>query len=120
MNTDKTVPPPPPPIESSAWFSDYNKAKEEEANWDKEGKLRGQEEKNHLRWLQAYGYVVIVFLFFFALLFVLFVGSWTFHHLLPSEFHWLDENQLSKIQSILFSGSLGGVVSVVAQKHLSK
>jgi Fe2+ transport system protein B len=117
MSTDKTVP--PPPANSPAWFADF-KAKAEEANWDKEGKLRGQEERNQLLWLKAYGFVVFLFLVFFSLLFVGSLGSWALHYLLPVSWHWLDTDQLSKIQSILFSGSIGGVVSIIAQKQLSK
>jgi hypothetical protein len=45
MNTDKAVP--PPPSDFPLWVGD-KKAREEEKNWDKEGFLRGQEEKNHL------------------------------------------------------------------------
>ena len=120
MSTDKTVPPPPPSDDFTAWFFNDRKAKAEEANWDKEGKLRGQEEKNKLLWLKAYGFMVFVFLIFFSLLFIGALGSWAVHHLLPSSFHWLDADQLTTIQSILFSGSVGGVVSIVAQKQLLK
>ncbi len=77
MSTDKTVP--PPPANSPAWFADF-KAKAEEANWDKEGKLRGQEERNQLLWLKAYGFVVFLFLVFFSLLFVGSLGSWALHY----------------------------------------
>lgn len=117
MSTDKTVP--PPPNEAPAWIGDL-KAKAEEDNWDKEDKLRGQKEKNDLLWLTAYGWVVTVSLVFFAVLFVGSLGSWAAHYLLPVQFHWLAGEQLSKIQSILFSGSIGGVVSLIAQKELSK
>ncbi len=117
MSTDKTVP--PPPNEAPAWIGDLN-AKAEEDNWDKEGELSGQKGKNHLLWLKAYGWVVMVFLVFFTVLFVGSLGSWAAHYLLPVKFHWLAGGPLSKIQSILFSGSIGGVVSLIAQKELSK
>ena len=42
MNTDYKVPPPPSNL--PAWSGDL-KATAEEKNWDKEGKLRGQEEQ---------------------------------------------------------------------------
>ena len=113
---EKTVPPPNNP---PAWLGDPQ-ARAEERNWDKEGKLRGQEEKNHLLWLKAYGVVVLLFLSFFAILFIGSPGSWAAHYLLPDGWHWLTSEQLSKIQSILFSGSIGGVVSLVAQRQLSK
>ena len=46
--------------------------------------------------------------------------SWALHYLLNDSLHWLTPEQLSKIQSILFSGSVGGVVSLVLQKQLKK
>ena len=117
MNTENTVP--PPPNDPPPWLGDF-KAKLEEKNWDEEGKLRGQEEANHLLWLKAYGLVVTLFLICFAILFLGSLGAWSLHYLLPCDWHWLSDDQLSKIQSILFSGSIGGVVSLIAQKQLSK
>lgn len=62
----------------------------------------------------------MTFLVFFAILFIGSLGSWAAHYLLPVKYHWLTVDQLSKIQSILFSGSIGGVVSLIAQKQISK
>lgn len=109
----------PPPTNFPAWQVE-SQARAEEENWDREGKLRGQEERNHLLWLRVYGAVPVVFLAFFTLLFLGAVFSWTWHYLSPASHHWLTDPQLSKIQSILFSGSIGGVVSFMAQKQISK
>lgn len=117
MSTNNTVP--PPPNDFPSWLGDVQ-ARAEERNWDKEGKLRGQEERNHLLWLKCYGFVILLFLLFFTLLFLGSLGSWAAHYLLPTCYHWLSADQLSKIQSILFSGSIGGVVSIMAQKQFSK
>lgn len=122
MNTDSkpnNQVPPAPQSDTPRWIG-YQQAKAEERNWDKEGKLRGQEENNHLLWLKAYGRLVALFLIFFALLFLGSLGSWAAHYLLPEKFHWLTLDQLSKIQSVLFSGSIGGVVTLMAQKQMSK
>lgn len=111
---------PPPEYEAvPKWYGDL-RAAQEDKNWDKEGKLRGQEETNHLWWLTAYGIAVVVFLVVFSALFLGSLVSWAAHYLLPECWHWLSPEQLSKIQSVLFSGSIGGVVSIIAQKQLSK
>jgi len=52
----------------------------------------------------------------FTALFVAAVVVWAVHFLTP--LCWLSEEQLSKLQSIIFSGSLGAVVSTYLQKHL--
>lgn len=115
-----TIPPPPPDNKSLPSWAGDSDAKSEEKNWDNEGILRGQEEKNHLWWLRAYGVLMIVLILVFAFLFLGSLISWSAHYLLPECWHWLSADQLSKIQSILFSGSVGGVISIVAQKQLSK
>lgn len=115
---DKEVPP-PEDEGLPKWFGDQ-KAKKEDQNWDQEGKLKGQEETNHLWWLRAYGTLIVLFLVVFALLFLGSLVSWAGHYMLPVSWHWLTSEQLSKIQSVLFSGGIGGVVSLVAQRQLSK
>jgi hypothetical protein len=65
--TDNEVPP-PEEDDFPKWFDDQ-RAKKEDKNWDQEGKLRGQEEANHLWWLRAYGALIIFFLSFSQLFF---------------------------------------------------
>jgi|AntRauTorcE11898_2_1112593.scaffolds.fasta_scaffold01106_15 hypothetical protein len=116
--TDREVPPPDEEL-IPKWFDD-SKAKKEDQNWDKEGKLKGQQETNHLWWLRAYGVLIVLFLVVFAFLFLGSLASWAAHYMLPMSWHWLTLEQLTKIQSVLFSGGIGGVVSLVAQRQLSK
>ena len=111
--------PPPDSGEPPSWANDLL-AKAEEKNWDKEGKLRGQKEKNDLLWLKAYGIVIIALMIVFALLFLGSIIAWAWHYVMPEYWGWLSPEQLSKIQSVIFSGSLGGIVSLIAQKQLSK
>jgi len=119
MSHKKPPVPPPENPPKPKWQSDQ-KALAEVGNWDNEGILRGQEEKNHLLWLKLYGFVTLAFLGTFTLLFLGSLLSWSWHYMAPECCHWLTEQQLSKIQSVLFSGSIGGVVSLMAQKQLSK
>jgi hypothetical protein len=112
------VPPPDDPQVSYPWAA--WDAKREERDWDHESLLRGQETTNQVWFLKAYGIALVVFLFVFAILFLGSLAAWSAHYLLPESWHWLLPDQLSKIQSVLFSGSIGGVISVMAQRHLSK
>jgi hypothetical protein len=118
--SDAPVPPPPPEAEASPrWFGD-KKAEYEAEKWVDEGKLRGQREKNDLLWLRVYGFLVVSVTVFFTLLFVMTLGTWTWHYLVSPEYGWLTEAQLSKIQSIIFSGSLGAIVSGILHRQLAK
>lgn len=116
MSTE--VPPPDSP-ETPGWVGDP-KAKLEQKFWGNDEKLQSAKTMADVLWVWAYAAVVILFLFVFSVLFLGSLASWAAHYLLPSNFHWLSGEQLSKIQSVLFSGSIGGVVSLIAQKQLTK
>lgn len=117
MNTD--VPPPPDDGEPPRWADDKS-AKQEARNWGNDRKLQDAKTWADVWWAKAYGIVAIFLLFVFAILFLGSLTSWAAHYILPECWHWLTGDQLSKIQSVIFSGSLGGVISIVAQKQLSK
>ena len=116
--SDKTVPP-PDQSELPSWSKDP-KAKLEEKNWPDEKALVGQRAENDLRWLKAYGILVVTVAVIFTVLFIATVLVWAIHHIAPSNWTWLTSEQLSKIQSIIFSGSLGAIVSSVFKKQLSR
>lgn len=109
--------PPPEQGELPKWSVDP-RAKGEEKNWPDEDALKGQKNRNDLWWLKVYGILVIIATVFFTLLFLLTLGIWALHQL--TTINWLNAEQLSRIQSIIFSGSLGAIVSGVMQKQLSK
>jgi hypothetical protein len=110
---------PQPEVPSDFLWSDFD-AKREERNWENEFLLKGRETANQLLLLKVYGWVLVIFMICFVLLFLGSLASWTLHYLLPISYHWLTAEQLSKIQSVLFSGSIGGVASLVAQRHFLK
>lgn len=113
------VPPPPDGLEPPLWAVDSLAHKEEKLFPDEQA-LRGQKAKNDLTWLWVYGWVVVAMMIVFALLFLSSIVSWAWHYVMPVSWSWLTDDQLSKIQSVIFSGSLGGIVSIIAQKQLSK
>lgn len=114
------IPPPPPEIERlPSWASD-RLARDEVNKWTDERELKNQKNKNELWALKAIGGATFSLIIFFAIIFVVSLGSWIAHYLLPTSCHWLTEIQLSKIQSVVFSGAIGAIVSAYAQRHLSK
>lgn len=111
--------PPPDHQEPPAWFKDQ-RAQKEERYYPDEDRLSGQRRKNDLLWLGVYGFMVVALMVLFALLFVGSLVAWAWHYIAPVSWGWLTPDQLSKIQSVIFSGSLGGIVSFIAQRQLSK
>lgn len=93
-------------------------AKKEEKNWPDEDALTGVKRRNEIWWHTAYGVVIIFLMIFLVLIFMASLGVWVWHYLTPYVF--LNPEQLSKIQSVIFSGSLGAIVSSYMQKQLNK
>lgn len=108
VNTDELSDPP-------EWAS--VKAKTEERKWDD---LEDIKKDNDKRWLRAYGWVLLSITVVFTFVFIAALLVWTFHYLTPEHWHWLGEQQLSKIQSVLFSGGMGAVVSGMIRSQLKK
>ena len=84
-------------------------AKKEDADWST---LDQQKLKNDKGWLKVYGMILVVLTCVFAGAFVLTLLAWIFHYIAPTSWHWLCSDQLSKIQSILFSGGMGAVIDI--------
>lgn len=113
---DNVPPPPPDWAENQEWKHD-DKARAEKSDWPDEEALKGTKDQNTLRLLRHSGQIAVCLMWFFAGVFCLSMAVWLWHFLTP--WIWLDENQLSKIQTVVFSGSLGALVSAFAQKHIA-
>lgn len=111
------LPPPEGAGNVPSWAKD-DKAKLEEKLWGDEDSLRGVKLQNDILWHRVYGWAVVVVMCFFVIVFMASLGAWVFHYVTP--WSWLSPEQLSKIQSVIFSGSLGAIVSAYMQKQLSK
>ena len=112
------VPPPPEGSDSNpAWARDKRSEKEVK-NWADEDALRGVERRNQKWVLLVLGFIVPIFMILFALIFGFAIAIWAIHYFIPESCHWLSPDQLAKIQSVIFSGSLGAIVSAYAQNRI--
>ncbi|MGY9054391.1 MAG: hypothetical protein ACKVGZ_02090 [Alphaproteobacteria bacterium] len=109
---------PPPDDPNFPRWADQ-KAEFEVENWADEGKFKGQKAKNDLLWLRVC-LIVVGIMVVLSIVFAFGVLSWAWHNMAPTDLFWLTPEQLSKIQSVIFSGSVGGVVTMVVQKQISK
>jgi hypothetical protein len=92
-------------------------AQKEEKSWNKLDEVRL---RNDSLWLEAYGDIVITLTWIFSIIFILSLIVWALHYITPYWLHWLEQEQLNKIQSVLFSGGMGAIVSGVIRAQLSK
>lgn len=107
----------PPDIPSVASWINSSAAKSEEKGWPSIEKVRAENDRN---WLVAYGVIVIVVAGVFTAIFLGSLIVWALHYMLPHCWTWLDAEQLSKIQSVLFSGGMGAVISSVIKSQMDR
>jgi len=105
------------PEELPSW-TDFAQAKQEDKNWANEEELRGVLHRNDVRWHKSYGLVVVVLMWFFVALFVWTLVVLSIHYL--TSWSFLTDAQLSRIQSIVFSGTVGSVVTGMLQRRINK
>lgn len=99
------------------WANKDEKAEKEFEQWSS---LTGTKIKNDARWLACYGYVIVIFTLVFAATFLAALVAWAWHYITPICWHWLEGDQLSKIQSVLFSGGMGAIISGIIRAQLEK
>ena len=115
------VPPPPNGTgDTPSWVGNDKLAKQEAKFWPDETALKGQNNKNQMMLLQVYGWVVAALMIVFVFSFTITLIFWACHYLLPTAWHWLTPEQLAKIQSVIFSGSIGAIATAVVQNQLIK
>lgn len=95
-------------------------AASEDELFPSEDSITGQHRKNRMLIAAHVGYLVVCLMYFFCVVMVCSIGAFCWHFLAPPNFHWLTEAQLSKIQSIVFSGGVGAFFASLAQKYLHK
>lgn len=103
-------------------WANLDEAKLEEKGW---GKLDDQRLENDHRWLKHFGYMLVGLTWLFAVIFSGALLAWAWHYIGPEyvfgwQLHWLSVDQLTKIQSLLFSGGMGAVISGLVRGQLSK
>lgn len=115
--TDR-IPGPDLPPEDAGWLKGASSlAAKEEANWGDLAKVRVDNDRS---WLKVYGWIVIIVTITFTMIFLAGIVAWSLHYVLPDQHLWLSTEQLSKIQSILFSGGMGAVVSTVVKRQMGR
>lgn len=97
-------------------WADDPLADAEDEKWGDDEALQGIRRRNESWALGVWGFIVPTLMVLFTLLFVASIFAWAWHYLTP--WKWLQAEQLSKIQSVIFSGALGAIVSNYFKKHL--
>jgi hypothetical protein len=113
----ESVPPPDIEPDPPRWAKDA-RATNEEKKYGDEDALKGQERENAMMWLKVYGYLVPSLMVIFTALYVVTLAIYAIHYITP--WCWLTDAQLSKIQSLIFSGSVGAFIASVVTKHSLK
>jgi len=106
-----------PDYDAPPSWADTSSAVAEEKNWNDLDTIRVA---NDGRWLRLYGWTIVGFTVTFALVFLASLIAWSSHYILPKAWLWLGDDQLSKIQSVLFSGGMGAIISAMVKRQLDR
>lgn len=104
-------------VEELPPWAQLDEAKNEEKGWSDLDKVR---KANDVRWLKCFGWIVVIMTVVFSTLFLVALLIWSYHYMAPDDWKWLSHEDLSKIQSVLFSGGMGAIVSGIIRGQLSK
>ncbi len=98
--------------EKHSWDKSKEIAQGEKKDWTNVDLITHQKNANTRNELKSIGKIVRFLMFLFCGLFVVFLCSWAWHFIMPECWHWLKSDKINKIQSIIFSGSLGAMASI--------
>ena len=80
--------------------------------------IDNQKSENRVFFLKWVRWIMPVLFTFFILIFCSSVLVWAIHYL--TSYSWLKPEQLDKIESVIFSGSIGAVVGISFKTYLEK
>jgi hypothetical protein len=109
----------PDPELDAGWEYDVASQKEEEY-WDKLDTISAQKKRNELSIHKTIGCIVPVAIGTAFLQFLVVLGVYVAHLILPTGQRWLTADELSHIHNMLFSGVVGGAIAIVARMYLLK
>ncbi|MCY4309502.1 MAG: hypothetical protein OXC57_14700 [Rhodobacteraceae bacterium] len=89
-----------------------------EEGFTKQGEIDNQKSENQLFFLKWVRWTMPVLFVFLIGIFCISLLIWATHYLTP--WCWLDTKQLDKIESVIFSGSIGVVVGTSFRNYLEK
>ncbi len=112
------VPPPTEEWKAEEPWEDDTLAQLEDQTDPLDAQILEQDKRNRLQFKKASGRLIVWSTYLFWAILVAGLMVWCWHYLTPWPF--LTEPQLSKVQSVIFSGTLGAVVSSLAKGYLSK
>lgn len=97
------------------WASD-DKAKKEVRDWERLDEIEDGNHKHRLAVIKHFGWIQVSLMWLFSLGFAAALIVWLWHFITP--WKWLEESQLSTIQSVILSGGIGSFVTAMAQKNI--
>lgn len=97
-------------------FNYDEKAIKEDREFTTEDYLKKHQHKLYEKLYPSIGTMLVtgMWLFFITFFVLVFIVLW--HIAGPECYHWVNESNLSKLQTTIFSGSIGAIVSSIAQK----
>ncbi|MGV9005282.1 MAG: hypothetical protein ACOH1H_00950 [Brevundimonas sp.] len=110
------APPPPEEWQQEQPWEDDSLALFEGQRDPLDAQIQEQDKRNRLRFKKATGRIIVWSVYGMWGLLAIGLLVWTWHFLTPCPF--LEPHQIEKLQSVIFSGSLGAVISILARNYI--
>lgn len=92
----------------------------ENQEYNHEMELRGKVHTIYVGILSLVNQLAKISILVFWLAFMIIFGVILYHFILPEPCHWLKEVDIAKLQSIIFSGTIGGVITLAIQRVVAR
>lgn len=99
---------------------DDDLAKREAVDFSQETLQADEAQQNHSRKQRFHNHLITAIILAFWMGIAVLVGlvfSWLYHILTPGSCHYLSPDQIEKIQTMLFSGLVSGLLTGVAKRY---
>jgi hypothetical protein len=115
--TDDT-PPPSQEWQNEQPWEDDSLAQFETERDPLDAQLMEQDKRNRLAFKKATGRIIVWAVYLLSALLAVGLFIWAWHFLAPTTWGFLKPPQLEKLQSTIFSGTIGAVISILAKNYL--
>lgn len=102
--------------ESPAW-AEAGLAQAEKRAWSE---LDDVQTKNDVRWARTYGFILVAATITVTGVALGIFVIWAWHYVARDSWTWIDAPRLEHLQSVVFSGGMGAIVSGIIQRQLAR
>jgi hypothetical protein len=104
------------PILTEGWEEDFLVGAEEQF-WPEYDEISEAKKQTRLAIHKAFGWIIPIAIILAFVGFAIVLAIYLLHLIIPTNWRWLTQDELSHIHSIVFSGVVGGAAAIFAKTY---